>query len=504
MALTMDILDDTDVAGMNYTIIGVDCETGEPLVPAVIEDASIDLEDMLIPGGNPNLANSPFTPRSGHLFADSFFLLETGCYDVQIQPVGIEGDISDDCSPASAQGVEVVDGATTEITLISQCDNHGAGAIDVIAALNHAPQIVDVQYDPSKFTCTGSTRICVTVSDPDSDPVIAHWSISGDGLVSPQGAFTHGGSETVFCALFRLPGTGTYQVQFDVYDQAYDEDGNLVPIQTLLAEQAPGITSNDSLSMPIHAQSPDACICTCPDGFELNAAGDACERFDEVAAVFNGELLQSCQGDNLAVYGIRGARFPNGTTLQNDFFGQNNDLDDGRLNEIGLWACDEDLNGLAGTEPFNEWIGFSRCLEVAEGAEYVVGIAADNAVRFKVDGVEIFHHTTGNAAAFNFWWMTPITLSAGVHVIEMQGLNHFNAAAFGAELYGPFPTGSTGNDAAMAALDYENNIIWSTGEQIGQPFISGSTSGYSCPDGYAVNTCGEEVTCSIYEEAACQ
>lgn len=504
MALTMDILDDTDVAGMSYTVIGVDCATGDPLDPAVIEQLTVDLEDMLIPGGNPDLEGNPFDANSGHLFADHFFWLPEGCYDVYVQPVNADGEPSEDCHPASAQGVEVVDGQTTEITLISQCDNDGAGGLDVIAAINHAPQITDVIYQDSKFTCTGETTICVTVSDPDNDPLQAHWSISPDARFRPHRPVVNEDGQTVFCADFLLPNVGDYQVQFTTYDLAYDADGNLIPIEELLQTQAPGVTSNDMATFPIHVQDGDACICTCPEGFELNEAGDACERFDQVAATFNGTLLQSCEGDDLSVYGYRGARFPGGLTVENSFFGQNNSTPDGRLNEIGLWACGQDLNGLAGTLPYNEWIGFSRCLEVPEGAEYVVGVAADNQVRFKVDGATVFSNTTGNTSAFNYWWMTPITLSAGVHVIEMEGLNLGAAAAFGAEIYGPFPAGSTSSDASMAALDYANNIIWSTGEQIGQPFLSGTNSGYSCPDGYAISTCTDEITCTLYEEAECE
>ncbi len=503
MALTMDILDDTDVAGMAYDIVGVDCGSGDPLVPEVRTQIQRDLEDMLIPGGNPALEENPFDANSGHLFADSFFWLDAGCYDVTVQPVTADGEPSEDCASAFQDRVAVIDGETTEITLISQCDNDEAGGLDVIAALNHAPQIEDIAYEPSKFTCTGSTSICVTVSDPDNDPLAIEWDVVGARFVADPPRVDEDGN-SIFCAEFFLPEVGDYEVQFTVYDQAYNEEGELVNIEEILEGQSLEPFSRDEAALPIHAQSGEACICTCPEGFTLNEAGDACEIFEEVNAVFNGELLNSCEGDDLSVYGFGGAQFPGGATLQNDFFGQNNAIADGRLNEVGLWACEGDLGGLAGSNPVGEWVGFSRCIEVPEDGEYVVGIAADNRARFRVDGAPVFDLLGSSTANFNYWWMTPVTLSAGVHVIEMEGYNIGSAAAFGAEIYGPFAVGSTVDDASMAALDYENNIIWSTGEQIGQPFVTGATSGYSCPDGFALNTCEREVTCTLFREEACQ
>jgi hypothetical protein len=110
MALTSDTLADTDVARMQYTIEGVDCTTGLPTDPAMTKTVVKDLEDMLIPGGNPDLENSPLDAGSGHLFADAFFWLPEGCYDVSVVPLQEDGSVSVDCSSASEQLVPVYDG----------------------------------------------------------------------------------------------------------------------------------------------------------------------------------------------------------------------------------------------------------------------------------------------------------------------------------------------------------------------------------------------------------
>lgn len=64
--------------------------------------------------------------------------------------------------------------------------------------------------------------------------------------------------------------------------------------------------------------------------------------------------------------------------------------------------------------------------------------------------------------------MISIPLTAGSHIIQMEGYNDHGPSIFGAEIYGPFEVGSTVDDASMASFDYRNNIVWSTGDQIGQ------------------------------------
>jgi len=367
----------------------------------------------------------------------------------------------------------------------------------VVITSNPPPQIIGLTYGPSKFACEGTIEVCVEVSDPDSDPLTAELIPQQPGVrpIATSQKETREGT-TLFCATFEFEGPGTYNVTGVVYDMGWDENGDPVTIESLLAAQGDPSPSNDSITFPMHVLDPEACICACPDGFELNAAGDACERTVEEPAVFNGSLLEVCRGNTANVYGILGGQFPDGLIVPNAFFGDNTALN-GRLNEVGIWACGP-LGQLGGpsTQPVNEWVGFSRCLEVAAEGEYVVGIAADNDVRLTVDGTLVFEKVGANVNHFRYWWMVPISLTAGTHIIEMEGLNAGNIAAFGAELYGPYPAGSTANDAAMAGLDYANNILWSTGDQVGGNFHSGVNSGYACPDGLALNLCTDEFLCT--------
>ena len=36
--------------------------------------------------------------------------------------------------------------------------------------------------------------------------------------------------------------------------------------------------------------------------------------------------------------------------------------------------------------PIDEWIGFSRCINVPTDGEYLIGLAGDNRIRFAVNG----------------------------------------------------------------------------------------------------------------------
>ena len=53
----------------------------------------------------------------------------------------------------------------------------------------------------------------------------------------------------------------------------------------------------------------------------------------------------------------------------------------------------------------------------------------------KFNGEDIVVFDNGTGLAFNFWHMIPITLSSGRNIIEMQGQDNGNPAAFGAEIY---------------------------------------------------------------------
>lgn len=492
VSLRADVVGDTDVAGVRYTITPVDCDTGEIINPDDVQVVVRALENMLLPGGHPGFQSGPFDAASGHLFSDAFQALPEGCYDIGAQPLDADGEISEDCAPATERNVAVKDGEVTEVMLLSQCANDETlGAVDAILALNHAPNLVDAYYEPSKFTCQDTTTLCVVAEDPDNDPLLLSAEApEGVGLTLLPPSLNDEG-QLVQCVEVEVPGPGQYPITLTVRDQMYGPGGRLVPIEQMLDE---GLTSRDTITMPVHAMDTDACVCDCPEGFALNAAGDACEQFTEAEAVYNGSELSVCNGDDRDEYGALGAQFPGGLIVRNSFFGDGYDNSDGRLNAIGIWSCQPSGNS---------WIGFSACITVEEEGEYVLGTAGDDQARIVVDGQPLF--TQQGNQSFRTWWMTPVQLTPGVHVIEMQGRDSGGiAATLGAEIYGPFSAGSTASDQAMAGLNYADNIFWTTGDQLGGVFHSGATTGYSCPDGTSLNLCGEAPTCTGYQQVVCE
>lgn len=496
LALTYDTLDDTDVAGFTFTATEVDCATGLPIAPPNVITAFEDLEDVYLPGTGGMFENAPFDTGSQHLFSDHFFALDPGCYDVVVQPVDDAGNPSVDCAPASAFNVPVTDGQTTEILLISQCrERETIGGLDVIAAINHPPRITGLTYDPSKFICEDTTTICLTTEDPDSDPVtLVPTGGSGWTLLSQ----TEDPDTGETCFEFQFEGPGDYEVTFTAYDMGYADDGTLVTMTDILAAQGTNIPSEDELTVPVHVLPEEDCIvtCECPEGFELTPAGDECIRVEQAELIVNDTTYQACKAGSSSAYGWAGAQYPGGL-IDNalTFFLQ-------RLNNVGVWACDASSTS-TGTQPVGEWIGFSVCLEIEEAGDYMVGMAADNRLRFRLNGAPTFTLNTGLTENFNYWWMNPISLGSGLNIVELEGRNDGSIAAFGAEIYGPYAPSSLTTDASMAALDHENNIVWSTLDVIGEPFLTGENSGVSCPDGFALNACEGELSCTAIRRVPC-
>lgn len=163
IAIAVDFQESSDVAGFDFTIL--DCEDQD-----VISQQTKALDEVVIPGEIPEFVDEPFDENSDHQFADHFEQLEAGCYDLEVQPVDDAGEPSADCMSERATEVFVVDGKTTEILMVSQCHGEKRGASDVVAALNHAPTIESVDYQPSKFVheCE-KVDVCVTAYDPDGD-----------------------------------------------------------------------------------------------------------------------------------------------------------------------------------------------------------------------------------------------------------------------------------------------------------------------------------------------
>ena len=57
----------------------------------------------------------------------------------------------------------------------------------------------------------------------------------------------------------------------------------------------------------------------------------------------------------------------------------------------------------------------------------------NNRIRLLVDGQMIKETTNDSTENFNYWWVYKVNLTAGDHVINMEGWNSGQIASFGTE-----------------------------------------------------------------------
>ncbi len=249
LALRTDMNADTGVVGVHYRAAPVDCATGETLA-GDIKEAVTDLSDVRLPGMIPGFENRPLDAGSSHIMADQYLVLPAGCYDVVATPIDAEGNASEACAPAVQPAVEVLDGVTTEILLISQCGGPQVGGLDVILTLNHPPELVDLTYGPDKFLfeCEYLT-LCATFRDPDGDPMRIEWANTGRGWSAgpePVSRTFEDGAVTE-CVRVAASVRGQYDFEVTAYDLLHAE-GALMTFEDWHAERGVPRASRDSIA----------------------------------------------------------------------------------------------------------------------------------------------------------------------------------------------------------------------------------------------------------------
>jgi hypothetical protein len=119
----VDLTGDTDVVGFHFLVERESCLAEDSFTPFSLE-FTVDLMDGYVPA-EVNVVEQSWDSGSRHLAADLFTTLEAGCYSFRADPASqIDGEAwtpSGDCASAHASGVEVENGLTTEVLLISQC-----------------------------------------------------------------------------------------------------------------------------------------------------------------------------------------------------------------------------------------------------------------------------------------------------------------------------------------------------------------------------------------------
>jgi hypothetical protein len=299
---------------------------------------------------------------------------------------------------------------------------------------------------------------------------------------------------------------GVSEVQTDV-------QSNSVNIITICEENPSLLDSNVVVDLKIFYDI--SCGCSCSEGFEQ--VGDVCQKLTYTSVTVNTTAYTADAGSTSTSYGDMGGyvyenitnfNFPitaqtntilndaSGNTLSfvttgtNPLWGDNSGVN-GRLNNIGIWTTNAPA-------PIGEWIGFAFCIELESEQTYTIGYAVDDRGQIFIDGELIISLESGNN--FAPWYLFPITLSAGKHIIELFGYNDGSLASMGAEIYSANTDVISGFTSTTELNPY---IVFSTGDYIGETWELGEVSGYSCPSGYSLDTCSSEISCVLIENEGC-
>ena len=285
---------------------------------------------------------------------------------------------------------------------------------------------------PDGYTFSGNTLVCYKCEDTATCP--AGYTLQPDGITCQKIEYT----DVITGATFYTVGTGATLCLSAI---TYGELG--------------GVFYEDitNLSWPITART---------DGnyHTLGTLGDDTNATVSVQQ----QVLNTLWGDGAP---------PTGTTCNT------------RLNEIGVWTT-------IAPNPGFEWIGFSTCLDLPYSGTYSIGVAVDDYARVKING-DLVLDLQGNRWHFLPWRVFPITLNSGLNILEFEAKNVATVATFGCEVYS---AGTNVISAITSSVVLEDYIVFSTKDKLGQIWQTGESSGYSCPSGYALDTCDIDYKCA--------
>ena len=234
---------------------------------------------------------------------------------------------------------------------------------------------------------------------------------------------------------------------------------------------------------------------------EFTPVVGGCLYLDRTPAIYSGSMY-NLMGFTYNTYSINGMLLfssynSNGTGVyqakSSSYWTNpgNNLVTSGPLNRSAVWTT---------TIVDNQDIAFQHCITIAVEKTYYVGIGCDNYGFIKLNGTTLI---TQNIAAlrtmlgvaddrvpFLYWYIYPIVLKAGLNILEIGGHNDPGtaAAAVGVQIYD-----NTVNDILNAINDSSLNILFNSKSKVGtqcwyETSPSG-THGYTCPSGYALDTC---------------
>jgi hypothetical protein len=215
-----------DIASFEFKVLEAGSKSSDP----ALKEARVVLETGSGPAPVSGGGAGPY-----HALADSLFVLPPGEYLVCAAPLRADGTPSVECSQASSKQT-VLEGATAEAVLISNCAADGSGGFESVAIVNDPPRIDGLIIEPSKSVAVHE-RVTISVSASD---------VNGDGfridaavLSSPPGA--EFSIDATGASIRFVPGSGgEYQLKVTASDIYGASASMVVPIH--VSSAYPGAT----------------------------------------------------------------------------------------------------------------------------------------------------------------------------------------------------------------------------------------------------------------------
>ena len=262
--LRTDYLGGTDVEGFHFAIARVACD-GEEVAP-FSWSSTVDLADSVFPHGV-ELVEETFDSSSQHIGSDLFVALEAGCYQVTATPAtAIEGEDwtpSADCAASSTQSVEIDDGTTTDVILVSQCQGDvEIGNLNAVASINHPP-VVELAVDTAfNYQCEPVT-VCAIATDDDNDAIAFAWDADTFSVTEGEASII-GVEDAHFiweqCAVVVTESIAAHEVSVT----AYDLDAAGARLEDTVDQD-----SHDDQTMSVHTQWGEEPMCWDADAGEV-------------------------------------------------------------------------------------------------------------------------------------------------------------------------------------------------------------------------------------------
>jgi hypothetical protein len=243
--------------------------------------------------------------------------------------------------------------------------------------------------------------------------------------------------------------------------------------------------------------------------FPITNSGSTTSAYTENGTLlFNTQFLVDNSGRILNIQaggqGFTPSPYFGPPSLTNSLWGSGTTIT-GRLNNAGIW-----VSSGATAPPYDEYIGFSYCLDIPIGGTYYIAVSGDDYFRFKINGNLAYQSIptfpgTSIAQGYGtvFLSVFPYTFTSGLNIIEMENLNlTLSPASFVAEIYsGSVSTLSGYTSYSQLSAD----TLFSTLNFVGQDILlseSGTTSntGYTCPSGYSLYTCSGTPYCVLIDK----